>query len=162
MALVVQLVVGQLEFVKANDLSHPRLTRSRRVRVDVHTWGYGWIRISCHHPLGTVVHISLKYKKREREREKNMPVRINPTQTTDLCSTFEESCAFVWATFVAWPSDPKGYTPKRAAQKGSQCHHTICTDQWSVCLSKCLYVHHFSALIYVLSFVSTGRQYNMI
>lgn len=40
MALVIQLVIGQFEFVEANDLSHPRLTRSRRVRVDVHTWRY--------------------------------------------------------------------------------------------------------------------------
>lgn len=37
MALVVQLVIGQFEFVEANDLSHPRLAGSGRVRVDVHT-----------------------------------------------------------------------------------------------------------------------------
>lgn len=60
MALVVQFIIGQLEFVEANDLAHPCLTRSRRVWVDVHTWWYGRIRISCHHPLGTVVHVSIK------------------------------------------------------------------------------------------------------
>lgn len=60
MALVIQLVVGQFELVEANDLSHPRLARSRRVRVDVHARRDGRIRISCHHPLGTVVHVSIK------------------------------------------------------------------------------------------------------
>lgn len=36
MALVVQLVIGQFEFVEADDLSHPRLPGSRGVRMDVH------------------------------------------------------------------------------------------------------------------------------
>lgn len=60
MALVIQLIVGQFEFVEAYDLTHPCLTRSRRIRVDVHTWWDGRISVSCHHPLGTVVHVSIK------------------------------------------------------------------------------------------------------
>lgn len=50
-ALVVQLVVGQLELVEADHLAHPRLPRGRRVRVDVDSGRHRGVGVARHHPL---------------------------------------------------------------------------------------------------------------
>jgi len=56
-SLVVQLIVGEFEFVEADHLPHPGVSRGQRVWVDVDPWRHGGVCISCHHPLGAVVHI---------------------------------------------------------------------------------------------------------
>ena len=58
MSLVVHLVVGELDPVKADDLTHPRLPRARRVRVHVEARGDARVvRVPRHHPLRAVVHV---------------------------------------------------------------------------------------------------------
>lgn len=49
--LVVQFVVGQLQLVKADHLTHPRLPRGRGVRVDVDSGRHRGVRVPRHHPL---------------------------------------------------------------------------------------------------------------
>lgn len=62
MALIIKLVVGQLELIKTDHLPHPGVSRSQGVRVDVNPWGHWGVSIASHHPLGAVIHIP------ERER----------------------------------------------------------------------------------------------
>lgn len=57
MALVVQLIVGEFEFVEADHLPHPGVSRGQGVWVDVDPRGHGGVRVPRHHPLGAVVHI---------------------------------------------------------------------------------------------------------
>lgn len=58
MSLVVHLVVGEFDAVEADDLTHPRLTGARRVRVHVEPRGdAGMVRVPGHHPLRAVVHV---------------------------------------------------------------------------------------------------------
>jgi len=57
MALIIKLVVGQLELVKTDNLPHPGVSRSQRVGVDVNPWGHWGVSIASHHPLGAVIHI---------------------------------------------------------------------------------------------------------
>lgn len=58
MSLIVHLVVGEFDAVKADDLTHPRLPGARRVRVHVEPRGdAGVIRVPGHHPLRAVVHV---------------------------------------------------------------------------------------------------------
>lgn len=57
MALVIQLIVGELELVKADHLSHPGVPRGEWVRVDIDPGWHGRVGIPRHHPLGAVVHI---------------------------------------------------------------------------------------------------------
>lgn len=57
MALIIKLVVGQLELVKTDHLPHPGVSRSQRVRMDVNPWGHWGVCIASHHPLGAVIHI---------------------------------------------------------------------------------------------------------
>lgn len=57
MALIIQLVVGQLELVKTDHLPHPGVSGSQRVRVDVNPRGDGGVSIASHHPLGAVIHV---------------------------------------------------------------------------------------------------------
>lgn len=57
MPLVVQFVVGQFQLVKADHLTHPRLSRSRGVRVDVDPGRHRRVRVPRHHPLRAVVHV---------------------------------------------------------------------------------------------------------
>lgn len=70
MALVVKLVVGQFKLVKTNDLSHPCLPRSGRIRVDVDAWRHGRVSVSCHHPFGTVVDIPAEEEIKHRRETK--------------------------------------------------------------------------------------------
>lgn len=63
MALVVELVIGQLEFVEAYNLAHPRLTGSRRVGMNVDTRRDRRIGVTRYHPLRAVVHVPWKGKK---------------------------------------------------------------------------------------------------
>ena len=58
MSLVVHLVVGEFDPVKADDLTHPRLSCARRVRVHVQSGrDAGVVRVPSHHPLRAVVHV---------------------------------------------------------------------------------------------------------
>lgn len=57
MALVVQLIVSEFEFVEADHLPHPGVSRGQGVWVDVDPRGHGGVRVPRHHPLGAVVHI---------------------------------------------------------------------------------------------------------
>lgn len=57
MALVVQLIVGELELVEADHLSHPGVPRGERVWVDVDPRRNGRVGVPRHHPLGAVVHV---------------------------------------------------------------------------------------------------------
>lgn len=57
MALIIKLVVGQLELVKTDHLPHPGVSRSQGVRVDVNSRGHWGVSIASHHPLGAVIHI---------------------------------------------------------------------------------------------------------
>lgn len=51
MPLVVQFVVGQFQLVKADHLTHPRLSGGRGVRVDVDSGRHGRVRVPRYHPL---------------------------------------------------------------------------------------------------------------
>lgn len=58
MSLIVHLVVGELDAVKADDLTHPRLSCARRVRVHVEPGRDARVvRVSGHHPLRAVIHV---------------------------------------------------------------------------------------------------------
>lgn len=58
MAFVIQIIVGEFYTIEANHLSHPVLSRTRRVRVDIQMRGDTWmICVSSHHPLRAVVYI---------------------------------------------------------------------------------------------------------
>lgn len=57
MALVVELVIGQFEFVEAYNLAHPRLTGSRRIRMDVDPWRDRRVGVTRYHPLRAVIHV---------------------------------------------------------------------------------------------------------
>lgn len=71
MSLIVHLVVGELDSVKADDLTHPRLSCARGVRVHVEPRrDAGVIRVSSHHPLRAVVHIPAWRKARVSKRKK--------------------------------------------------------------------------------------------
>lgn len=67
MSLVVELVVGEFELVEAHHLTHPRLSRGRRVRVDVDSGRHGRVRVTRHHPLGAVIHIPARWKRELNE-----------------------------------------------------------------------------------------------
>lgn len=57
MSLVIQLIVCQFKFVKADHLTHPRLSWGRGVWVDVHSGRHRGVCVPRYHPLGAVVHI---------------------------------------------------------------------------------------------------------
>lgn len=50
MSIVVQLVVGQLELVKGDNLLHPLGSGGRRVRVDVHPGRRHGVSLASDHP----------------------------------------------------------------------------------------------------------------
>lgn len=54
MAVVVQQVVGEFEFVEGDDLLHPLGAFSRRVRVVVHPARRGGVRLARHQPRRAV------------------------------------------------------------------------------------------------------------
>lgn len=58
MSLVIQLVVGEFEFVEADHLPHPGVSRGWRVRMDVNPRRNRGIRVAGDHPFRTVVHVS--------------------------------------------------------------------------------------------------------
>lgn len=73
MSLIIQFIVGELEFVKTDHLSHPGVSRSQRIGVYINSWGHRGISIASHHPLGAMIHIpEIKRKTgkfRDRGRE---------------------------------------------------------------------------------------------
>lgn len=71
MSLVIQLVVGQFEFVETDHLTHPGLSWSRGVWVDVDPGGHGGVCVPCHHPFGAVVDVPSPFKHRRSENIKH-------------------------------------------------------------------------------------------
>lgn len=63
MALVVELIIGQFEFVEAYNLAHPRLTGSRRIRMDVDARRDRRVGVTRYHPLRAVVDVPWNGKK---------------------------------------------------------------------------------------------------
>lgn len=58
MAFVVQLVVGEFHAIEADDLTHPCLSRTRRVRVNIEPGSDAWVVcIPGYHPLRAVIHV---------------------------------------------------------------------------------------------------------
>lgn len=57
MPLVIQFVVGQFQLVKADHLTHPRLSGGWGVRVDVDPGRHWGVCVPRHHPLRAVVHV---------------------------------------------------------------------------------------------------------
>ncbi len=57
MALVIELVIGHFEFVEAYNLAHPRLTGSRRIRMNVDARRDWRVGVTRYHPLRAVVHV---------------------------------------------------------------------------------------------------------
>lgn len=57
MALVIQFIVGELQLVKADHLSHPSFPGGRRVRMNVHPRWHRGVSITRHHPFRAVVNI---------------------------------------------------------------------------------------------------------
>ena len=56
-ALIIQFVVGELQLVKTDHLSHPSLPRGRRVRMNVHAGWHRGVSIARHHPFRAVINI---------------------------------------------------------------------------------------------------------
>lgn len=52
MAVLVQLVICQLQFVERDDLFHPRGARRRRVGMQVNARRRDWVRFARHYPAG--------------------------------------------------------------------------------------------------------------
>lgn len=50
MAIVIQLVVGELQLVEGNQLTHPVGARRRGIRVHVDARWRHWVCLACHHP----------------------------------------------------------------------------------------------------------------
>ena len=59
LAVLVQLVVGQLDLLKGDDLLPQLLACVRRVRVVVEPVGRGWVGLARHQPRGPVVGIAV-------------------------------------------------------------------------------------------------------
>lgn len=78
MSLIVQFIVGQLEFVEANNLSHPGVSRSQGIRVYVNPWGHRGVSIASHHPLGAVIHISETQRERREFRDRCLGKKWRP------------------------------------------------------------------------------------
>lgn len=57
MALVVQFIVGELQLVKTDYLSHPSLPRSRWVRMNINPGWHRGVSITGYHPFRAVVNI---------------------------------------------------------------------------------------------------------
>ena len=61
MTILVQLVVGEFEFIKADHLLHPLSSLCWRVRVNMDPWRRVGVSLACHHPAGGVECISVTY-----------------------------------------------------------------------------------------------------
>ena len=71
MTLIVHLVVRELQAVEADHLTHPRLSRARRVRVHVEARGDARVvRVSRHHPLRAVIDVPVGKKAKYDSRTK--------------------------------------------------------------------------------------------
>ena len=58
MSVLVQVVVGEFQFVECDWLLHPVRPRGGRVRVDVEASGHVGLGLAGHHPLRVVVLVS--------------------------------------------------------------------------------------------------------
>ena len=54
MAILIQLIVGELQLVKGDDLLHPLSTLGRGVRVDMDPWRTVGVCLARHHPAARV------------------------------------------------------------------------------------------------------------
>lgn len=57
MPLIVQLVVGEFEFIEADHLPHPGVPGGQGVGVDVNPGGDGRVGVPGHHPLRAVIDV---------------------------------------------------------------------------------------------------------
>ena len=57
--LLIKLIIGQFDFVEGYYLSHPILTKSGRIGVNVHAAWHRRVCISRHYPLRTVISVSV-------------------------------------------------------------------------------------------------------
>ncbi len=58
MAVLVQIIVGQFQFMECHHLLHPNCPSGRTVRMDVQPTGHVRFGLSGHHPFGVVVFIA--------------------------------------------------------------------------------------------------------
>lgn len=84
MSLVIQLIVGEFELIEADHLPHPGVPWGQRIWVDVDPRGNRRVRVSCHHPLGAVVHIPRKHNEK-------WTVSTGMSGTTAVLSAAEEA-----------------------------------------------------------------------
>ena len=49
-SVLVRDVVGELELVERDELLHPLLARTRRIRMNVHPFGHFRVGFASHHP----------------------------------------------------------------------------------------------------------------
>ena len=54
MPVLIQLVVGEFEFIKADHLLHPLSSLGRRVRVNMDPWRRVGVSLARHHPAAGV------------------------------------------------------------------------------------------------------------
>lgn len=80
MALVIQLIVGQFEFIKTDNLPHPGVSRGQWIRMNVNPWGHRGIGIARYHPLGAVIHVPDRYKNGGKFYDLKKATNHNTTQ----------------------------------------------------------------------------------
>lgn len=90
MAFVIHIIVGEFYTIEANHLSHPVLSGTWRVRVDIQMRGDTWmICVSSHHPLRAVVYIP-----KTGDNNNNFSLSIAPSHQY-MIKSFEASvCNF--------------------------------------------------------------------
>lgn len=80
MSLIVQLIVGELQLVETDHLSHPGVSRSQGVWVYINPWRHRGVSIASYHPLGAMVHVSETQKERGGFRDRRMEERRTKKQ----------------------------------------------------------------------------------
>ena len=69
--LLIKLIIGQFDFVEGYYLSHPILTKSGRIGVNVHAAWHRRVCISRHYPLRTVISVSVDLRQHYYISQKN-------------------------------------------------------------------------------------------
>lgn len=145
MALVVELVIGQFQFVETYNLTHPRLTGSRRIGMNVDARRDRRICVSRNHPLWAVVHVPLK---NSENKFHTAAENVHKHRAARHKLTRYE---FVFTAVVAWPSGPGGHAPKRASQKAEV---NMSTKSWSAICGD----GYFKMFIIIFAFWNTKCQ----
>lgn len=69
MAILVELIVGQLQLVEGHYLLHPVGAGGRRIGMHMNTWRRYGVRLARHHPARTATPDKVNIRDGERERE---------------------------------------------------------------------------------------------